>query len=360
MGMKLDKWARATSKVGSFLRNEWQGFLHNERGEVALPLQGEDDPEVTEPTPEIFPDEEDEDDMDLSAYMDGDIDPETGEPFEREPEENDGDEEDTPGGTGTEDEPESDPNPAGKQEVTLNGQQFILNEHGDYCLNDGTPVYDRLGVPYANRAREAARHESKQPAQNPFAHANTPMGEQHDPEDIDPKTGLTYGQLDALKAEWRQEMQQGQAPLLDTVAAQHVESQLSRLRDDDGFADLFASPALEQQLREEINGLHPEAKFTPGVIENVAYMIMGNPENKKKFTNAAVKKSRTRRTIAKENRMADPSKPGTRPTGSGISAGLNEFINQTGLDRDDLPTAKKAYAKHLAITKKHKKRRGEA
>jgi len=357
MGIKLDKWARATNAVGQFLRNEMQGFLHNERGEITLSELGSNDPEVTDPTPEIFPDEEEDDD--LSAYMDGDIDPETGDPIKKEIIDEDDDPEDEPGGEGPEDEPESDPNPAGNQEVTLNGKQFILNEHGDYCLDDGTPVYDRLGVPYANRAREVERHQSKHDVQNPFANADPPKGKEHDPEDIDPETGLTYGQLDAVKADLRQEMAQVQAPLLDTVAAQHVESHLSRLRDDEGFADIFASPALEQQLREEINGLHPEAKFTPGVIENVAYMIMGNPQNKKKFTAAAVKKSRTRRTIAKGNNMGEPTKPGTRPTGSGISAGLNEFINQTGLDRDDLPTAKKAYAKHLAITKKHKKRRGE-
>lgn len=188
------------------------------------------------------------------------------------------------------------------------------------------PAVDEDGVPYLNRAKEAERKAQK--VRDEYEAKMAEMARQYDerlsalyqpqtqePDDneYDEKTGLTYGQIKALKGQfrqdWEKELQQTQHQQMNTMANTNVNQQTAKAQSNPKYKDFFENEEFSQELSAELDKLDLNAAMRKDIVEEKIAIIRGRhfDELAKQREQMAYRRAQENRHIAGEYALSKPT-----------------------------------------------------
>ena len=224
------------------------------------------------------------------------------------------------------------PSAEGDQQYTeINGVKFSRDDDGNYCLPDGTPVYDSGKVPFRNRVSELTRKMTKlqqeEPRDDIQQTAPAPEREpQPDDDDIDERWNMTHGQKRAILDDINQAVQGVMTPVATQLSQMHVKEKLSEVKEDPKYKKFFSNGNYVAELNDHLSKLSPQAVYQENMITDAIDFVRGKhvDEILAAQEKAVTKKVTSQREIVGEVQVSKPATSDSKST-SAISVEAREY-----------------------------------
>jgi len=171
------------------------------------------------------------------------------------------------------------------QKFNVGGVEYTKDDQGNYCIGS-IPVLDPQGIPWHHRGKEIDRvRADKADSDRKLAEAlekikNPPVNEpQHDPNDIEPETGLTYGALAKIeaRAEAKAKKLLGDESKrnLNINANTNITIQKHYLKGSPKYKSFFENPQYVKEMEAQLNSLSLESAMLPDIVEQAISLVLG-------------------------------------------------------------------------------------
>jgi hypothetical protein len=247
----------------------------------------------------------------------------------------------------------------GNQEYEeVNGVKFTRDEHGNYCLPDGTPVYDAKKVPFRNRVIELTRRMEDAAKQEPSVQQQaTPQrpaqeDEQFDDDEIDERWNMTYGQKRSITADFNAALQEVLNPISRQLATLHAKEQMAVLKENPKYKGFFENQQYVSELQEQLGKMTPQALYQENMIADAVDYIRGkHVEEILASKEKSVKDKVTQqRKIVGEVQVGSPAASETKSS-SPVTAEAREYA---ALSKISPEAAQRILERRKAMAKKNK------
>lgn len=176
---------------------------------------------------------------------------------------------------------------AAEGKVVKDGVEYTKDDQGNFCINN-IPVLDSKGVPWHNRGMEAVR--IKQEADERLAEANrihqaeldaarTPKTPEHNPDDIDQETGLTYGALSKIEKKNQAAIDAAvkaeQIRNMNVNANTNITNQKHFLKDSPKYKEFFENPKYVEEMEGHLQHISLESAMMPNIVEEAISLVLG-------------------------------------------------------------------------------------
>lgn len=203
----------------------------------------------------------------------------------------------------------------GKAEIK--GVKYELNADGEYCLN-GVPVLDKEKVPFYNRGKEVDRVKFEA-EQNRLAlearhkkeleTALKPPITEPNLDDVDPETGLTYGQLKGIEKRIEGKIlgniNQVENRTANMQAQQNIKMQKHQLANNPKYKSFFENDQYAKEIDKCLANVSLEVALMPDVVEQAVKLVIGGhyDELVKEENKRAIEKAMEDRQIVGEVKL---------------------------------------------------------
>ena len=192
------------------------------------------------------------------------------------------------------------------QEVEREGVKYKIDAEGNYCVGN-VPVLDKKGVSFRNRVAEVKRKANETESQYQKriiklqeekggsagrGNANPEDDGSHDDSEVEPTTGLTYGNIRALDKRYGGAIGRTDTENKGLLADVMIDGQKNVLKTDPQYKKFFSNKEYIRQLDANLKGLTLQAKLTPGIVKSAVHLIIG--QNIGEFTRQAAAETETK------------------------------------------------------------------